>query len=354
MVKKLLLLLTVTLLFADWQRLNSPVSRNLYSLHFPFDTLYGFIVGDSGTILRTTNGGNNWQILNSNTIQNLRDIWMVNDTGYACGFMGTILKTTNRGLIWQSIGGISFQNFYTIIFPENSQVGYVFGAQGEAYRTMDGGQTWEPMILGITNTVYACHFLNNNFGFVVTEGGMVLKTEDGGNIWQILPQPTNQTLRSIWAVNETIIYVCGNNGALFKTTNGGRQWLNMSLSTPAILYGIIFPNSPDTGYICGRGGLFGRTFDGRVWNTYNINDTDFFAIHFPINRVGFVCGRNGIILKTSDYGAAFISENKNPIKIKKENETIILNPLGEKVKKIDKKGIYFLKGKERKKLIIFK
>ena len=354
MKKGTFLILIISFLFAGWERQISPITRHLYSIHFPNDTLFGIAVGDSGTIIRTTNSGNSWQVLNSNTIQQLRDVWIVNDTGYVCGAMGTILKTTNRGLIWSSIGGFTFQNFYTLSFPENSQVGYVFGANGEAYRTNDGGNTWEMMMLGLNFTIYGSHFLNNNLGYIVGEQGTVMRTEDGGNIWLLLPLPTTQLLRSVWFINETTGYICGNNGTIFKTTNGGREWLNLSLSNPTILFGIVFPSSPDTGYLCGRSGIFGRTFDGRVWETYTIRDTDLFAIHFPINQVGFVCGRNGMILKTSDYGSVAIFEEKKYKKISYKNYNyLIFNPLGEKVNKINKKGIYFLREKNYRKIVIF-
>ncbi|MEO0130212.1 MAG: YCF48-related protein [candidate division WOR-3 bacterium] len=355
MKKGIFLILVISFLFARWERLVSPVSRHLYSIHFPNDTLFGIAVGDSGTIIRTTNSGNSWQVLNSNTIQQLRDIWMVNDTGYVCGAMGTILKTTNRGLIWSSIGGFSFQTFYTICFPENSQVGYVFGANGEAYKTTNGGTNWERMSLGTSNNIYACHFVNNNVGFIVGQNGIILRTENGGGIWEIVPTPTTEDLRSVWFVNEEIGYACGNNGVILKTIRSGREWINMSLSNPTILFGINFPNSADTGYICGRNGLFGRTFDGRVWQTYTIKDTDLFAIHFPTNRVGFAVGRGGMILKTSDYGSEAIFEyNNNKIKASFEKSNyLIFTPLGEKVNKINKKGIYFLKEKNYKKIVIF-
>ena len=357
MKKIFLLIIFITFLFGNWIRQNSPVTRNLYAIHFPEDTLIGFIVGDSGTILRTTNSGNNWQLLNSNTFNNLRDVWFVNnDTGYACGAMGTILKTTNRGLIWSSIGGFTFQNFYTLSFPENSQVGYVFGANGEAYKTTNGGINWEQMPLGTTNTIYACHFVNNNVGFAVGQNGIILRTENGGVIWEIVPSRTTEDLRSVWFINEEIGYACGNNGVILKTIRSGREWINMSLTNPIILFGINFPNSADTGYLCGRGGIFGRTFDGRVWQTYTIRDTDLFAIHFPTNRVGFAVGRGGMILKTSDYGSEAIFEYKNDKKIKisfEKDNNLIFTPLGEKVNKINRKGVYFLKTKDYKKIVIF-
>src|SRR6266513_296579 len=56
------------------------------------------LVGDYGTIVRTTDGGNNWTIQSSGTTQTL---WAVSFTdssnGTAVGEVGTILTTTDGG-----------------------------------------------------------------------------------------------------------------------------------------------------------------------------------------------------------------------------------------------------------------
>ena len=56
----------------------------------------GWVIGDYGTILNTTDGGNNWLIQNSNTSDNLEGIYFSSvSTGYIVGTNGKILKTTN-------------------------------------------------------------------------------------------------------------------------------------------------------------------------------------------------------------------------------------------------------------------
>jgi hypothetical protein len=71
----------------------------LFSDSLPSQPTTGFVVGDSGTIFRTTDGLN-WQRQSSPTINYLFSISMI-DNGrqlYVMGGGGAILKTTNGGM----------------------------------------------------------------------------------------------------------------------------------------------------------------------------------------------------------------------------------------------------------------
>ena len=72
----LLLIVNQKIPFAQgtWERLSSPTNNNLNSVHF-VDSLYGWAAGFSGTIIHTTNGGNNWVVQQSKTENNIFDIF---------------------------------------------------------------------------------------------------------------------------------------------------------------------------------------------------------------------------------------------------------------------------------------
>jgi len=56
-------------------------------------------VGDSGTILRTTDGGATWMLQSGRTNANLRAVAFIDaNTGIVVGDKGTILRTTDGGL----------------------------------------------------------------------------------------------------------------------------------------------------------------------------------------------------------------------------------------------------------------
>ena len=51
----------------------------------------------AGTILKTTNGGENWFLQGSGIANYLQSVYFTdNQTGWAVGYYGTILKTTRR------------------------------------------------------------------------------------------------------------------------------------------------------------------------------------------------------------------------------------------------------------------
>ena len=73
----------------------------LNSIYF-MNKFYGWVVGNSGYIAKTTNGGNTWvQKQNPDPLsRNLNDVFLVSYFGFAVGDNGLILETTNAGESW--------------------------------------------------------------------------------------------------------------------------------------------------------------------------------------------------------------------------------------------------------------
>ncbi|MGH9768975.1 MAG: YCF48-related protein [Blastocatellia bacterium] len=94
----------------------------------------GWVVGNNGTILKTTNGGDAWTAQTSGTAANLRDVYFVDaNHGWAVGDSGVILTTS------------------------------------------DGGATWSPEQSGVAANLRGVFFANANTGFAVGDGGVILK-----------------------------------------------------------------------------------------------------------------------------------------------------------------------------------
>src|SRR5262249_16006782 len=65
------------------------------------DANTGTVVGASGTILRTTDGGTNWRTQSGTTSNTLYAVAFTDpNTGIAVGDGGTILRTTDAGATW--------------------------------------------------------------------------------------------------------------------------------------------------------------------------------------------------------------------------------------------------------------
>ncbi len=75
-------------------------SSPLYGIHFPISnaSLIGYAVGEDGQILKTIDGGMNWQTLLSGITETLNDVAFFDlSIGYAVGDYGVILKTDTGG-----------------------------------------------------------------------------------------------------------------------------------------------------------------------------------------------------------------------------------------------------------------
>ncbi|HQR35581.1 MAG TPA: YCF48-related protein [Blastocatellia bacterium] len=76
----------------SWAMQTSEVMQSLRALHF-LDDQRGWVVGDAGTILSTTDGGTTWKKEISGTSENLLAVWAASATTvYVAGANGTLLK----------------------------------------------------------------------------------------------------------------------------------------------------------------------------------------------------------------------------------------------------------------------
>src|SRR5206468_7281589 len=152
---------------SQWRWQNPlPQGNNLRGASF-VDANTGTVVGEYGTIVRTTDGGNSWTIQASGTTQTL---WAVSFTdanhGTAVGEAGTIVGTTDGGDHWVTQpSGTTFQ-LRGVSFSDVNN-GAAVGDSGTILRTTDGGNSWIPQSSGTGNTLFGVSFIDTNTGTAV-------------------------------------------------------------------------------------------------------------------------------------------------------------------------------------------
>ncbi len=120
---------------------NSNVSLALEDLFF-VDENRGWIAGDSGLILHTTNGGLNWIKQNSGVLTRLKKIGFVSEKwGYASGSQHTRIITTNQGQLWIGSSGAPGDPDVDSEFWVTELKG-AYSKSGLLLLTHDGGRTW--------------------------------------------------------------------------------------------------------------------------------------------------------------------------------------------------------------------
>src|SRR4030095_7493388 len=98
-----------------------PQGNNLRGASF-VDANTGTVVGEYGTIVRTTDGGSSWTIQVSGTTQTLLAVFFTDvHNGTAVGEGGTILRTTNGGDLWVSQPSGTTLQFRGVLFRDTNK-----------------------------------------------------------------------------------------------------------------------------------------------------------------------------------------------------------------------------------------
>lgn len=80
--------------YAQWEWLNPLPNNNSFKSCYFVNNDVGYISGELGIILKTSDGGITWSQLSIGTANSLFSIYFPKtETGYAVGSQGTILKT---------------------------------------------------------------------------------------------------------------------------------------------------------------------------------------------------------------------------------------------------------------------
>jgi photosystem II stability/assembly factor-like uncharacterized protein len=301
---------------SGWQVMNSGITTDLNAICFTSDQT-GYACGAGGIIIKTTNAGVNWSVLNSSVTYALNDICFADSPAGFCAGSSGVLKTTNAGANWFSVLNLSMN---AITYTQNTV--YSGGASG-VYVSTNMGQNWTQ--ISTAASVYCIFFNNKDTGQIMGYNGLQYKTTNAGIIWFMggVWFPGTYTFNDCYFFNSGTGYCCcyyysgspnyTTSHMIFKCNqwaSGSSSWLNIWSNPNLYLHGITFAGL-DTGYIVG-GGIVSSNYQslilkttngGNNWsqNGYNFNQT-LYDVVFINSKSGYVCGRNGIILKTETGG----------------------------------------------------
>ena len=252
--------------YNTWTAQTPGVNVTYYGVGFA-DANNGWLVGGTGNVRHTTNGGATWsaQTLTPTTTQSLRSVSFVGPlNGWAVGGGGVAYHTTNGGAAWASQTSGVTGTIYGASFADANN-GWFCTTGGGVRHTTNGGTTWTAQTTGVTSTVYGVDFTDANNGWLITTGGGVRHTTNGGTSWTAQTSGTTQTLRGIYFLNSQVGWVTGNAGAVCHTTNGGTTWAAQTSGTTQTLYGVYATDANNAWAVGGAGVIYHTTNGGTTW-----------------------------------------------------------------------------------------
>ncbi len=314
---------------SGWFSQPLPVNGQVQDLKF-FDANTGLIAMWQPTVLlRTTNGGYNWD-----SVLNIQVAWQFelidSNIVYAIGSgvtiesNGILLKSTNRGEIWDSlrvanswtVNGISFVN------KDTGWVGGTAGGLPFLWRTTNAGVTWTVQSddTGFGKVFFLKQKVNGEYiGWSMNYNSM-WKTTNSGINWIQIQQSFG--ISDLFFSDENTGYVSA--ASIFKiTTNGGLNWASYSTPTGNYIFyrniGAIKIINKDTIYGDNGSRLFpDNTQRGIIWVSTNggVNwgfqqpDTSlhnglYNGIDFINKETGWSVGYN-MVIRTNNGGGPII------------------------------------------------
>lgn len=381
-MKNLFILFIILLQFGaiaqGWEQVNVPTNNNLNSVFF-IDKDHGWIVGDSGTILKYYYG--NWETIESNhPNSNLNCVHFTDTTnGWIGGNEGLILRFLNDSLI--EIPSPTTHDLFRMYVLSDTQGWAIDRAVSE------------PLILELTNNEWVnyptssfswymedlldIHFLDTTFGIICGDIGTILVFE--GNEWYEYDYYDGLSdLISVFILDKENIfyYKRGNSGGAGTLPGGSFEKLN--IITGEISYGVEFGHkwqgdlhilSENNGWAVLDDEII--KFNGE-FSLYKNAGVYLNSIYFANENTGYIAGDEGRVYKFDPLALSLTDDKEyqnvqiypNPIidivKVKAENSIDIIDLydiVGRKIKSFQisgekeatldlkglVKGVFFLK-----------
>ncbi|GJM19644.1 MAG: hypothetical protein DHS20C14_18570 [Phycisphaeraceae bacterium] len=293
---------------------------------YPFGPEHAAIRWNSVNLITTMDGGETWTLGDPNDEWPSGRIFVsAPDAYYKFGFdngSAIVYRSADGGDSWapttSNIPSTTFDAGDVILdfyFQDDSH-GWVIGEPNLAFRTQDGGQTWDrtPDIGRLPSPVYRrVRFATPDVGWIIGSYGLILRTTDGGDTWteQTLPGTFGGTYTDLAVVSQTEAYICGqneNNRDFVKhTTDGGQTWTDSY--TPGLGHPFEFFQSANNGLAVVDGNVWavgawgsivhlrapGCPADLNADGTLNVDDIDAFVVTFLEGNLSADFDANGVL-----------------------------------------------------------
>ena len=303
-----------------WQPVRSGVTSTLRDVEF-VDSDHGWAVGQDGTIVATSDGGETWHRQSSGFELTIRAVDFIDTrTGWAVGHLGLILHTADGGRTWTQQGNEAALglNLIHVRFSGRATGWIITESGGFTLRTSDGGATWERHPFDSAQTRSDAFVLDGNRSWAALTSGGVVSTEDSGASWN-RRKGVNQVeigTSGIYFLDERRGWIAGwrgkqqglssgvqfvkylTDGMVAHTTDGGRTWTRVDADTGKFLWDVAFIDERE-GWAVGSFGQTMRSTDGgRTWSLEpTVTNSTLRAITFSDPNTAWAVGEDGIILK---------------------------------------------------------
>lgn len=300
----------------QWYQLYPDIDVGIYDV-FCVDAYNVYFTTYSGPLIKTTDGGLSWQIIDDMNFS--KAIYFINqDTGYVGGWCGDIYRTEDGGDTWitQNVDTFSYINIYEIkmISSDTIFVNTTSYNNNKIYRSYNGGTSWDLIFISENSCIIYMHILKNGTGFILEVAdwpdfySKIYKISDFGNYWEELATLEGWA-HSIYFIDSITGYVGGNSydwgTPIYQTLDGGYNWEMTDITDAHHITRFDFPD-PSCGYFSGE---YGWGEKDLPWGLVEMSEDEgnswdeiYFTYYFMIHSLDFVSIDSGYIVGEGMFG----------------------------------------------------
>lgn len=311
---------------AQWQKQTSGTTEHLNDVDVLNQTT-AVVIGNKGTILKTTDSGLNWIQKNSNTTNNLNAVSFRNEENGIVVGNEVLCRTTDGGESWSAT--TFSDNFISVAYRNQYSTGLpiiIGGDNGKIVYSNNDGSSWSDTLFFPGWPVIAVGFnyyspsLLYPIAYAANTGWTTVNYSFPSSEWNLYENPVTPvwdilTGGEFYDLSQYLVGAYGNPGpipVLLRRTDSDTTWEYMFafVSGPYVPEDITSIN--EILFVCGSTGrIFNSKDGGDSWiEQFTGTAEDLLAISFWNNSIGYSVGNNGTILFTSNGGVSDVDEEE--------------------------------------------
>ena len=260
-------------------------------------------VGDRGHILLSEDNGDSWEQMLVPTRATLTGVYFIDSqNGWVVGHDQVILRTRDGGKNWELVyENIEAESPLLDIFFLDATHGYAIGAYGKFLESFDAGSSWESRWIGEDDFHLNQMIAVGKQLFIAAEAGFAYRSDDDGQNWTLLNPDYSGSFFGISPTEENSLLLFGLRGHLFRSDDAGESWIQIDTGTEASL---------TSGLRLDDGTLVLTGLAGALLTSQDNGHS--FALHQDPDRKGFsklLQAADGSIIAVGSFGVTKFSLN---------------------------------------------
>jgi photosystem II stability/assembly factor-like uncharacterized protein len=254
----------------------------------PWDELFGvtikssskcYVVGAEGLLLASSDGGRTWQRRKldegqpGTALMQDYDLYSIRfapgaQSGWIVGEQGLVLHSTDGGETWKR-QKTTTQNALLSVAAASDKVASAVGDHGALLWTSDGGEHWNEQTMD-NLTFFDVAFSDEKNTWAVGEFQTIIHSSDGGKTWQAqrggqVADFTTPPYFIVFPTDANHVLVAGQSGVLAATNDGGKTWKEDKLPVDISVFGVAGGAGASQWLVGARGAVF-HSKPGGGWN----------------------------------------------------------------------------------------